>query len=236
MTMDLYFSPMACSLASRISLYEAGAKDVQFVEVDPKSKRTMAGTNYFEIYPLGLVPYLRLDDGSALSENAAILQYIASHYPNSELAPRNESERAQLQQWLCFIGTELHKGIFIPMFDQKAPEGTRQHTLNKYASRLKYLNDHLTGRQYLLDRFTVADGSTKLLGDRDLHANRRQAPASGAQIAFVSQNLSADWSRALQAGAEVVCAPEAKPWGQTVGYLNDLNGFIVEICTPSPRA
>ena len=69
--MDLYFSPMACSLASRISLYEAGAKDVQFVEVDPKTKRTMAGTNYFEIYPLGLVPYLRLEDGSALSENAA---------------------------------------------------------------------------------------------------------------------------------------------------------------------
>lgn len=49
--MDLYFSPMACSLASRISLYEAGARDVQFVEVDPKTKRTMAGTNYFEIYP-----------------------------------------------------------------------------------------------------------------------------------------------------------------------------------------
>jgi glutathione S-transferase len=62
-----------------------------------------------------------------------------------------------LQQWLCFIGTELHKGMFIPLFDQKAPDGTRQHTLDKYASRLKYLNDHLTGRQYLLDRFTVAD-------------------------------------------------------------------------------
>jgi lactoylglutathione lyase len=77
---------------------------------------------------------------------------------------------------------------------------------------------------------------TKLLGYRNLHANRRQAPASGAQIAFVSHNLSADWNRALQAGAEVVCAPEAKPWGQIVGYLNDLNGFIVEICTPSPRA
>jgi glutathione S-transferase len=38
--MELYFSPMACSLASRISLYEAGAEDVQFVEVDPKTKRT----------------------------------------------------------------------------------------------------------------------------------------------------------------------------------------------------
>jgi glutathione S-transferase len=155
--MELYFSPMACSLASRISLYEAAAKDVQFVEVDPKTKRTTAGANYFEIYPLGLVPYLQLEDGSGLSENAAILQFIASRYLGSELAPRNDKERTQLQQWLCFIGTELHKGMFIPLFDQKAPEGTRQHTLSKYASRLKHLNNHLTGRQYLLDRFTVAD-------------------------------------------------------------------------------
>jgi glutathione S-transferase len=155
--MELYFSPMACSLASRIALYEAGAKDAQFVEVDAKTKQTPEGLNYFDIYPLGLVPLLRLDDGSLLSENAAILQYIAARYPQAELAPKNDIERAHLQQWLCFIGTELHKGFFIPLFDQKAPEGTRQHTLKKYESRLTYLNDHLTGRQYLLDRFTVAD-------------------------------------------------------------------------------
>jgi glutathione S-transferase len=156
--MKLYFSPMACSLASRIALYEAGATDVQFIEVDPKTKRTRVGESYFDIYSLGLVPFLRLEDGSPLSENAAILQYIAGRYPDSALAPRNDAERAQLQQWLCFIGTELHKGLFIPLFDQKAPDGTREHALKKYASRLKYLNDHLTGRQYLLDRFTVADG------------------------------------------------------------------------------
>jgi glutathione S-transferase len=155
--MDLYFSPMACSLASRIALYEAGAKDAQFIEVDPKTKRTPDGASYLDIYPLGLVPLLWLDDGSFLSENAAILQYIAARYPQAPLAPKDDIERAHLQQWLCFIGTELHKGFFIPLFDQKAPEGTRQHTLKKYESRLKYLNDHLTGRQYLLDRFTVAD-------------------------------------------------------------------------------
>ena len=74
------------------------------------------------------------------------------------LAPdRRHASAARLQQWLCFIGTELHKGLFIPLFDQKAPEGTRQHTLKKYESRLDYLNDHLTGREYLLDRFTIAD-------------------------------------------------------------------------------
>ncbi len=155
--MELYFSPMACSLASRIALYEAGATDVRLIEVDPRTKRTPDDVNYREVYQLGLVPLLRLDDGSLLSENAAILQYIASHYPAAKLAPTHEGGRAHLQQWLCFIGTELHKGVFIALFDQKAPDGTREHTLKKYESRWTYLNDHLTGRQYLLDRFSVAD-------------------------------------------------------------------------------
>jgi len=155
--MELYFSPMACSLASRIALYEAHAEDTRFIEVDPRTKRTLAGEDYLAIYPLGLVPLLRLEDNSLLSENAAILQYIAGRYPQAELAPSDAIERAQLQQWLCFIGTELHKALFIPLFDQKAPDGTRQHTLKKYQSRLGYLNDRLTGREFLLDRFTVAD-------------------------------------------------------------------------------
>jgi len=155
--MELYFSPMACSLASRISLYDAGANDARFIEVDPKTKRTLSDEDYLQIYPLGLVPLVRLDDGSLLSENAAILQYIAARYPQAELAPRDDIERARLQQWLCFIGTELHKGLFIPLFDQKAPDGTRAHTLKKYESRLNYLDNHLTGREFLLDRFNVAD-------------------------------------------------------------------------------
>src|SRR5580692_4855608 len=85
--MNLYFSPMACSLASRIALYEAGAADVRFIEVDPKSKRTHDGADYREIYALGLVPLLRLDDGSLLSENAAILQYLAGLDLEGRLAP-----------------------------------------------------------------------------------------------------------------------------------------------------
>ena len=155
--MDLYFSPMACSLAGRIALNEAGATDVRFIEVDPKTKRTLDGADYLKIYPLGLVPLLRLDDGSLLSENAAILQYIASRYPQAKLSPADDAGRARLQQWLCFIGTELHKALFVSLFDQKAPHGTREHVLAKYESRLKFLNDHLTGREFLLDSFSVAD-------------------------------------------------------------------------------
>ena len=155
--MDLYFSPLACSLATRISLYEAGAV-AGFIEVDPKTKRIMAdGSDYLKVYSLGMVPAIRVDDGALLTENAAILQYVADQFPDANLAPKSGIERARLQQWLCFIGTELHKGLFIPLFDKKAPEGTAANTLAKGETRLAYLNDYLTGREFLLDRFTVAD-------------------------------------------------------------------------------
>ena len=61
--MDLYFSPLACSMATRIALYEAGA-EANFLEVDPKTKIVQSdGSNFREVNPLGLVPTLRTDDG-----------------------------------------------------------------------------------------------------------------------------------------------------------------------------
>ena len=156
--MDLYFSPLACSLASRIALYEADADaDARFNEVDPKTKRTMAGDDYRAIYPLGLVPLIRLDDGSLLSENAAVLQYVAARYPGANLGGRDDLERARLQQWLCFIGTELHKALFIPLFDQSLSEDAKARARDKSESRFAFLDNHLRGRDFLLDRFTVAD-------------------------------------------------------------------------------
>jgi glutathione S-transferase len=154
--MDLYFSPLAGSLAARIALYEAGA-EARFIEVDPETKQTPDGSNFAAIHPLGLVPLLRLDDGSLLSENAAVLQYIANRFPKSNLAPTDELARARLQQWLSFIGTELHQRLLCVLLDEGAPEGTRTHTLMKGKPRLTYLNEHLSDREFLLDHFTVAD-------------------------------------------------------------------------------
>ena len=155
--MDLYFSPLACSLATRIALYEAGA-EANYLEVDPKTKVVQKdGSDFRAVNPLGLVPTLRTDDGTVLTENAAILQYVAERFPDANLAPRSGLERARLQQWLCFIGTELHKALFIPLFDKKAPEGTAANALAKGESRLAFLNAHLDGREFLLDQFSVAD-------------------------------------------------------------------------------
>jgi glutathione S-transferase len=154
--MDLYFSPLACSMASRIVIYETGA-DARFIEVDPKTKRTREGDDFFAINPLGLVPTLRTHHGEVLTENAAILQLIADAYPNVELAPPSGIARSRLHQWLCFIGTELHKALFAPLFDPKMPQEGKARTLQKAESRLAYLNTYLEGREFLLDRFSVAD-------------------------------------------------------------------------------
>src|SRR6516225_11964699 len=115
--MDLYFSPLACSMATRISLYEAGA-EVNYLEVDPKTKVVRNdGSDFRKVNPLGLVPTLRTDDGTVLTENAAILQYVAERLPQAGLGASAGLERSRLHQWLCFIGTELHKSLFVPLLD-----------------------------------------------------------------------------------------------------------------------
>ena len=154
--MDLYFSPLSCSMATRIALYETG--DVaNFLEVDPKTKRLDDGSDYRAVYALGLVPALRTDDGQLLTENAAILQYVADRRPQSGLAPTDPAGRTRLHQWLCFIGTELHKALFVPLLDKKLPAEMKAYVLDKNLSRLTYLDKYLTGREFLLDHFTIAD-------------------------------------------------------------------------------
>ncbi len=154
--MDLYFAPLACSLATRIALYEAGA-EAAFVQVDTTTKRVADGSDFRAVNAMGQVPVLRTDDGELLTENPAVLQYVADRYPRSGLAPQGGFERYGLQQWLNFITSELHKVVFIPLLDPKAPEGAKSFAREKAGPRLAYLNDYLEDKDYLLDRFTVAD-------------------------------------------------------------------------------
>jgi glutathione S-transferase len=154
--MDLYFSPLACSMATRIALYEAGA-DARFLQVDLKAKRTADGSDFLAVNPMGQVPVLRTNAGELLRENPVVLQYTADQYPAAGLAPDAGMPRYRLQQWLSFIGTELHKQVFVPLLDTKSPDGAKLLARDKAELRLAYLAAHLDGRGYLLDRFTVAD-------------------------------------------------------------------------------
>jgi glutathione S-transferase len=154
--MDVYFSPLACSMSARIALYEAGASAC-FQEVDPKSKLLEDGSSYLDVHAFGLVPAIRTDQGDVITENAAVLQYIAERYPEADLIPVPGLERTQMQQWLCFIGTELHKGLFTALFDRKLPAEIKSQALEKAESRFAYLAEHLAFREFLLRRFSVAD-------------------------------------------------------------------------------
>jgi glutathione S-transferase len=153
--MKLYFSPLACSLATRIALYEAGA-DAEYVEVDTKTKKTEDGADFFAINALGLVPALRMENGEILTENGAILQHVADRFPQAELAPRDPLARSRLHSWLCFIGTELHTSIS-PLLVKTTHEAVKAHGQAKAESRLSWLATKLEGRSFLLDRFSVAD-------------------------------------------------------------------------------
>ena len=110
--MKLYTSPGSCSSASHIVLLEAGA-DFELVKLNLKTDRILPdGRHLNDINPKGYVPVLELDDGSMLTENVAILQYIADQYPDSKLAPPNGTiERTRLHEWLGFINSEIHKSL-----------------------------------------------------------------------------------------------------------------------------
>lgn len=156
--MDLYFSPLACSLASRITVYEAGAEaQVVLQRVDTKTQKTADGADYRAINPKGMVPALRTPGGDILTENAAILPFIADQFPAANLAPASGIERSRLTQWLSFIGSELHKTVFTPLLSAKANDGAKAYAREAAPDRLAYLDAHLAGRDYLLDRFSVAD-------------------------------------------------------------------------------
>ncbi len=156
--LTLYFSPMACSLATRIALYEAGAQ-AAYINVDTKAKRTVEGDDYWQVAPMGQVPVLRMDDGELLTENTAVLQYVAEQYPQAGLLPEDRHQRAKLRQWLGFIGTELHKALFVPLLDPKAAPDVKTYARDKAALRMGLLQKHLEqpGQQYLLESFSIAD-------------------------------------------------------------------------------
>jgi glutathione S-transferase len=154
--MNLYFAPLACSMATRIALYEAGAS-ASYTFVDLHTKRLADGADYFQIAPLGQVPALVMDDGTLLTENTAVLQYVADRFPEARLAPKQGKEHARLQQWLGFIGTEIHKAIYIPILDAKAAPEVKAYSKSKIPLRFGFLEKHLAQNEYLLKEFSIAD-------------------------------------------------------------------------------
>jgi glutathione S-transferase len=156
--MKLYYSPAACSLAPHIALREAGLA-FGLEKVDLKTKKTADDADYTRVNPKGYVPALQFDDGTALTEVAAILQWVADEAPEKHLAPAaGTMERYHLIEWLNFIAMELHRPMGA-LFKPDLPEATRAALSETLTRRLDYLQQQLGSKPYLMGtHFTVADG------------------------------------------------------------------------------
>lgn len=160
MTMlQLYFYPMACSLACRIALMEAGI-EARYTLVNIWDKKVVEdGSDFWAVSAKGAVPVLVKENGERLTENAAVLQYIADLKPQLGLAPLpGDADRYRLQEWLSFVGTEIHKAFLFPTFWYK-DDAAKAAARERIGKNVSVAAQHLADRPYLVgDCFTVADG------------------------------------------------------------------------------
>jgi len=158
MALKLYYSPGSCSLSPHIALEESGLP-YEAILAPTKTKQLPDGSDYRKVNPLGYVPFLTLPDGTGLREGAAIVQYVADQAPAKKLAPPNGTvARYQMQSWLNFIATELHKQ-FGPLFTPGMPDEIKQTVRDKITGRFSWVNGELADKPYLMGSdFTVADG------------------------------------------------------------------------------
>jgi glutathione S-transferase len=155
--MKLYYSPFACSLAAHIACREAGL-DVELVRVELSTKRTASGGDLRAENPMGQVPTLVLDGGRVLTENVAVLSYLAAQGPKAAPAPA-PADGYELTRWLAFVSTELHKKVLAPIYDQRAPDAVKDFARTSAERPFAVLGSRLESRDTLLggEAFTVAD-------------------------------------------------------------------------------
>lgn len=200
--MKLYYTPGVCSLAPHIALREAG-QEFDLIKVDLHAKQTDGGGDFNQVNRHGKVPALDIGEDTVLTENPAILQYIADRNPDAGLAPpAGSSARYRLHSWLSYLGSELHK-LFGPLFAPGHSDDEKKRSSQGIDSALTKLDEELSTRDYLVgDRFSVADaylftilGWPKMVGiDMDKYPalnayTGRIAQREGVQAALKAEGL-----------------------------------------------
>lgn len=153
----LFYSPGACSLAAHTVLEEIGAPyEAQAVNLREGEQKQ---PTYLAINPKGAVPALATEHG-VLTENVAILNYLAAKHPEAGLAPLNDVyATAQLTSFNGFLGSSVHPAIGKLTFSRPPMEGeARAQQQDLTLSKLRLLEDSLfVGPWALGSKFTVAD-------------------------------------------------------------------------------
>lgn len=152
--MKLYYAPGACSLADHVALIETGERfDIE--KVDLKAKRTESGADFNAINPKGYVPALELEDGTVLTENIAVLSYLADRA--GSLLPDIGMRRWRVLEMTAFVSTEIHKN-FKPFFSPDADDKRKSEARDILEQRFAYLDAQLGERDYIVeDEMSIAD-------------------------------------------------------------------------------
>lgn len=207
--MKFYFAPGACSLASRIVLEELGvtyeSKRLSLREGDQRKPE------YLKVNPKAKVPALEVEGGQVLTENPAIMSYLADTHPEGKLLGAVGSlERARAQEWLAWCASTVHPSFSILFGPGKLIDGeaAQAELLKKVrANTQKLLDDFdhaLTGRAYVLgDRFSIADAYTLVFFNWASHLGLKAGPAHAA----CAERLRA------RPGVQRAIAAEAPPKG-----------------------
>jgi len=165
--LTLYYSPGACSLAPHIALEETGATyALQLVSI-PKGEQQ--APEYLNVNPRGKIPALRTDEG-VLTENVAILTYIARTFPQAQLLPQEPIEMARCISHMAYLSNTVHPAfthIVRPgrfATDKSAQEIVKATGRGNAWKLLQELDGLLDGQQWVLGlRYSVADPYTLVI-------------------------------------------------------------------------
>ncbi len=161
--MKLFISPGACSMSCHIVLEETQLPfelaKISWAPEDPVRK------TLFTYNPAGAVPTLVLSNGKVLTQNMAILEYIADQKPSAELlAPVGTFERVEIIRWLSLVASDLHKA-FSPLFNMEritknseAQADIKTYQFQQLDRFFGILNSQLEKNSYLSgEKFSIAD-------------------------------------------------------------------------------
>lgn len=160
--LTLYYSPLACSMASHVALEEAGAA------FEAKKVDIFAGEHlkpeYRAINPRAKVPALRFDDGQVLVESTAILGWVGAAYPDNNLLGEDALERAQTIATCAWLASTVHPAFSRFVHPERVAAEVDGHAAiraqakESYWSYLKEIDARLADRPWIMgDDFTVAD-------------------------------------------------------------------------------
>jgi len=200
--MKLYSKPGACSTADHIALQWTG----QPFEVELLNAQSMKEPAFLKINPTGAVPAL-VDGDFVLTQNAAIMGYIADSFPQARLAgDGSPRQRAEATRWLCFVNSDLHPA-FVPLFSPaKFLADASQHDALKATARTRLRGLYEQAERQLAGRDWLA--GFRSFADPYLYITLRWAGAVGVDLSGLD-HLAAFKAR-MDADAGVQAALKAE--------------------------